>query len=101
MASWGEAPPRPLGSRVAPAPSRPLQWLRTSRRRPANLAQPLHPCLRPAPQRLNIKTGERERVGVYELGQFLVFTIADFCDQLFSWQVWGQWWGGGGWQGLG
>ncbi|KAI8466149.1 MAG: hypothetical protein J3K34DRAFT_434644 [Monoraphidium minutum] len=34
----------------------------------------------------NIKTGERERVGVYELGQFLVFTIADFCDQLMSWQ---------------
>lgn len=36
---------------------------------------------------LNIKSGAREPVGVYELGQFLVFTVADFADQLFSWQV--------------
>jgi len=38
----------------------------------------------------NNPTGESERVGVYELGQFIVFTIADFCDQLMSWQV-GRW----------
>jgi hypothetical protein len=34
----------------------------------------------------NIRTGARDRVGVYELGQFLVFTIADFSEQLFGWQ---------------
>jgi hypothetical protein len=45
-----------------------------------------HPPTRPSvPRRQN--AGERERVSVEELGEFLVFTIADFCDQLMSWQV--------------
>lgn len=38
-------------------------------------------------------------MGVYELGQFLVFTIADFCDQLMSWQV--RTWLGLGFLGVG
>jgi hypothetical protein len=38
----------------------------------------VHAAVRPA--------GEPLHVDLFELGQFLVLTMADFAEQLFSWQ---------------
>ena len=44
----------------------------------------------------HIKTGEPLLVPRKTIAQFLAMTIADFAEQLFSWQVWVRGAGGGG-----